>query len=61
MSVYLDASFMVALFTEQAPLTVRATGFIDATLPELVVSDFAGAEFASAIARLTRMGALTTE
>lgn len=61
MSVYLDASFMVPLFTEQAPLTARATDFIDATLPELVVSDFAWAEFASAVARLTRMGALTTE
>jgi len=49
----------VALFVNQDPLTARATVYIEAEMPELVVSDFARAEFASAIARLTRMGALT--
>ena len=61
MSVYLDASFIVPLFINQEPLTARASDFLDANTPELVVSDFAGAEFGSAIARLTRMGAVTTE
>ena len=51
MSVYLDASFLVALFVNQTPLSARATAFLETTLPELVVSDFAGAEFASAIAQ----------
>ena len=59
MSVYLDASFLVALFVNQRPLSARASAFLEATLPELIVSDFAGAEFASAIARLVRMRALT--
>lgn len=59
LSVYLDASFPVPLFANQAPLTARASGYMDASSPEVVISDFAGAEFASAIARLTRMGALT--
>ena len=60
MSVYLDASFLVALFVNQRPLSARASTYLENTLPELVVSDFAGAEFASAIARLVRMRTLTT-
>ena len=60
MSVYLDASFLVALFINQKPLSARASAFLEDTLPELVVSDFAAAEFASAIARLARMRALAT-
>jgi predicted nucleic acid-binding protein len=59
LSVYLDASILVALFTSQEPLTARANTFVEEALPELVISDFAGAEFASAIARLTRMALLT--
>jgi predicted nucleic acid-binding protein len=58
-SVYLDASFLVPLFANQEPLTARANFYIRASTPEVVISDFAGAEFASAIARLTRMGALS--
>ena len=59
MSVYLDASFLVPLFANQEPLIARANAFLAANTPELVISDFAGAEFASAIAHLTRMNALT--
>ncbi|HET8996840.1 MAG TPA: type II toxin-antitoxin system VapC family toxin [Acetobacteraceae bacterium] len=61
MSVYLDASFIVPLFANQEPLSRRAAVFLGDCLPELVISDFSGAEFASAIARLTRMNALTTD
>jgi predicted nucleic acid-binding protein len=58
-SVYLDASFLVPMFASQEPLTARASAYIEASAPEVVISDLAGAEFASAVARLTRMGALT--
>ena len=58
MSVYLDASILVALFTRDAS-TERATAFLRTELPVLVVSDFAAAEFASAVARLMRIRQLT--
>lgn len=57
MSVYLDASVLVALFTND-PLSARADGFLRANTPVLIVSDFAAAEFASAVARRVRMGTL---
>ncbi len=60
MIVYLDASVLVALFTQDA-LTDRATQFLEATRPVVTVSDFASAEFASAVARLTRMQEITQE
>jgi predicted nucleic acid-binding protein len=53
-SVYLDASVLVALFTDDA-LAVRADAFLRTHSPVLIVSDFAAAEFASAIARHVRM------
>lgn len=53
MSAYLDASVLVALFTNDQ-LTARADAFLRANAPVLVVSDFAAAEFASAIARRVR-------
>jgi predicted nucleic acid-binding protein len=49
-SVYLDASVLVALFTHDL-LGARADAFLRTHSPVLVVSDFAAAEFASAIAR----------
>ena len=58
MSVYLDASILVALFTRDA-FTERANEFLDTELPVLVVSDFAAAEFASAVARLMRINQIT--
>ena len=57
MKVYLDASLLVALFTNDA-LTARAEKFLRARAPLLIVSDFAAAEFASAVARRARMGEL---
>ena len=48
--VYLDASMLVALLTND-PLTHRADAFMRAKVPALIVSDFAAAEFASAIAK----------
>jgi predicted nucleic acid-binding protein len=53
-SVYLDASVLVAMFTDDA-LAIRADAFLRAHSPVLVISDFAAAEFASAVARLVRM------
>lgn len=53
MSVYLDASVLVALFTDD-PFTQRVDVFLDTTPSVLIVSDFAGAEFASTLARHVR-------
>lgn len=52
---YLDASFLVALLTAEAA-SVRAVDFVSAYPAGLIVSDFASAEFASAISRHVRMG-----
>jgi predicted nucleic acid-binding protein len=52
-SVYLDASILVALFTSDA-LTARADSFLRRNPSVLIVSDFAAAEFSSVIARHVR-------
>jgi uncharacterized protein len=52
-SVYLDASVLVSLFTND-PLTARAETFLRAKSLVLIVSDFAAAEFSSVIARHVR-------
>ena len=57
MSVYLDASVLVALITHDL-LGAKADAFLRTHSPVLVVSDFAAAEFASAIARHVRTGAI---
>ena len=49
MSVYLDASVLVALFARDA-FTARANAYLETELSAIVVSDFAAAEFASAVA-----------
>ncbi|MEQ1617611.1 MAG: type II toxin-antitoxin system VapC family toxin [Terricaulis sp.] len=54
MSAYLDASVLVALFTNDT-MTTAATALVKAAPPPLMVSDFAGLEFASAISRIARM------
>jgi predicted nucleic acid-binding protein len=59
-SVYLDASALVPLFTADL-FTARTDEFLRTKLPLLVVSDFAAAEFASAIARRVRVGDLTED
>ena len=57
-SVYLDASALVPFFVEESH-SERAEAFLRSSSAALVVSDFAAAEFASAIARRRRMGDLT--
>ncbi len=58
MSLYLDASVLVALLTND-PFTARAEAFLRARTPSLILSDFAAAEFASALARRVRTEDLT--
>lgn len=58
MRAYLDASVLIALLTTDA-LTGRAEAFLKVYAPILVVSDFATAEFSSAMARRVRTGELT--
>ena len=54
MSVYVDASVLVALFTNDA-IAGRADAYLRTHAPILIVSDFTAAEFASAVARHVRM------
>ncbi|MFD0936319.1 type II toxin-antitoxin system VapC family toxin [Methylobacterium trifolii] len=55
MRAYLDTSVLVALLTDD-PSTLRADSFFRTHAPIPVVSDFAAAEFASALGRRVRMG-----
>jgi predicted nucleic acid-binding protein len=59
-SVYLDASILVALFTIDA-LTTRADSFLRKNPSVLIVSDFAAAEFSSVIARHVRTKDITKD
>jgi hypothetical protein len=59
-SLYLDASVIVALLTNDV-FTPRADSYIRALTPLLIVSDFAGAEFASVIARRVRTREVTEQ
>ena len=61
MSVYLDTSVLVALFTDSDPFTERARAYMASNPDTLTISDFAAAEFASVVARLTRMRRLTKD
>ena len=54
LDVYADASVLVALFIPD-PFAARARQFVEQARPTILVSDLAGAEFASAIARRVRM------
>lgn len=60
MSVYLDASVIVALLTDDAHNS-RANAFLAMQQPVLAISDFAAAEFAAAIGRHVRTGTTTRE
>ncbi|MEQ1865022.1 MAG: type II toxin-antitoxin system VapC family toxin [Micropepsaceae bacterium] len=60
MNVYPDASFLISLFTLDS-LTVRAREFLRAKKPDFTVSDFAAAEFVSAIARRVRVQELSKD
>jgi predicted nucleic acid-binding protein len=55
--VYLDASILVPLFKDDR-FTSRAEAFLQNSRSTLLVSDFAAAEFASAVARHVRMRSL---
>ncbi len=55
MKAYLDTSFIIALFANDA-FSARAEQILEAEEPVLLVSDFACAEFASAIAKRVRVG-----
>lgn len=55
MKAYLDTSFIIALFSNDA-FSVRAEQFLQAEEPVLLISDFACAEFASAVAKRVRVG-----
>jgi predicted nucleic acid-binding protein len=57
-SVYLDASILVPLFKDDR-FSSRSEAFLDGNDQMLLVSDFAIAEFASAIARHVRMRNIT--
>ena len=59
MIAYLNASVLVALFTNDA-LTARADAYLRTHTPIVLVSDFAAAEFASAISTRVRMAELTS-
>jgi uncharacterized protein len=54
-SVYLDTSVLASLFIETDVFASRAATFFSQVDEVLVVSDFAAAEFASVLSRLTRM------
>jgi uncharacterized protein len=54
-SIYLDTSVLVVLFIESDPFTERARVYMASNPDSLIVSDFVAAEFASVVARLTRM------
>jgi len=53
LSVYLDASALVAMFTED-PFTARIRNFLVDCQSPVIVSDFAAAEFAATVARHAR-------
>lgn len=60
MRVYFDASVLVALLTDD-PLTARANAYLRKGRPVLLLSDYAAAELASAIAHRVRMGIHTID
>lgn len=60
MSLYLDASVLVALFLID-PASARAAAFLASHPAIILVSDFGAAEFSSALARRVRMRDLTRE
>lgn len=59
MSIYLDASVIVGLFIETDALAERAHAIVFNDDEVLIVSDFAVAEFASAVSRLARTSQIT--
>lgn len=60
MRIYFDTNLLVALLTND-PLSTRADALLQTHAPSPVISDFAAAEFASALARRVRVGDLAPE
>ncbi|MBV9758674.1 MAG: type II toxin-antitoxin system VapC family toxin [Alphaproteobacteria bacterium] len=60
MKTYLDTSIVVALFVDDQHRG-RAKAFLRDQQPDIVVSDFAAAEFSAAIARHVRTGKATAQ
>lgn len=60
MSLYLDASVLVALFVID-PASASAAAFLASRPAVILVSDFGAAEFSSALARRVRMRDLARE
>ena len=60
MSLYLDASVVVALFVID-PSSARAEAFLSAHPEVFVIKDFGAAEFSSAVARRVRTRNLTPD
>lgn len=60
MSIYLDASVLVALFTEDL-FTAKAVEVLASQDETVIISDFAAAEFSSVIARHTRTRSITVD
>jgi len=58
LSVYLDASVLVALFVDDV-FSAQADSLLRQSPTRVVVSDFAAAEFASSVSRKVRMGRLS--
>jgi len=59
-SLYLDASVLVALFTRDI-FTERSDSFMRRQAPDMLISDFAAAEFASAVGLRLRRRDLTAD
>jgi len=59
LSIYLDTSVLVGLFVSHDTFAVRARTLAETPGFTPIVSDFVSTEFASVIARLTRMNNLT--
>ena len=59
-SIYLDASVIVALFTEDY-FTDRAATLLASKADAVIISDFAAVEFSSVIARFVRGRSITEE
>jgi uncharacterized protein len=58
LSVYLDTSILAGLFIETDIFAGRAAAFFADNNEVVIVSDFAATEFASVVARVTRMNRL---
>jgi predicted nucleic acid-binding protein len=58
LSFYLDANVLVALLVPE-PLSIRAENFLAENRNPYIVSDFAAAEFSSAISRRVRMSEIS--